>query len=98
MRRACHRALLQADGRTMLSNPRRASVTRQLSAMVAIAAILLAPTRDIAQAQAPAASAPAAIDGGWPRALVSGGKAEMVLYQPQIASWDSQKRMVAYAA
>ncbi len=54
---------------------------------------------------APAQAAPAAaavsdrmIDGGWPRAYISGAKAEVLLYQPQIASWDGQKHMVAYAA
>src|SRR4029453_12629649 len=35
------------------------------------------------------------IDGGWPRIydLPSGGS--ILLYQPQIASWDQQKKMVA---
>jgi hypothetical protein len=82
-------------------NPRRASVTRQLSALVAIAATVSTPASNMVLAQATGAgtaNAAAAIDGGWPRAYVSGAKAEMVLYQPQIASWDSRQRMVAYAA
>ena len=50
----------------------------------------------------PAAAKPAAaqqpVDGGWPRIydLPSGGS--ILLYQPQIASWDRQKKMVAFSA
>jgi hypothetical protein len=45
-----------------------------------------------------AAAAPAPVDGGWPRLsnLPSGGS--VLLYQPQIASWDQQKHMVAFSA
>jgi hypothetical protein len=45
---------------------------------------------------APAAATP--VDGGWPRVydVASGGS--MLLYQPQISSWESQKHMVAYSA
>ena len=47
---------------------------------------------------APAAAAPAPVDGGWPRIydLPSGGS--ILLYQPQIASWDQQKHIVAFSA
>jgi hypothetical protein len=48
----------------------------------------------------PAAGAtpPAVVDGGWPRVydVPSGGT--LLLYQPQIASWENQKHMVAYSA
>ena len=39
-----------------------------------------------------------AVDGGWPRVydLPSGGT--ILLYQPQIATWDKQTHMVAYSA
>jgi hypothetical protein len=49
-------------------------------------------------ATAKPAAAPAPIDGGWPRLydVPSGGT--MLVYQPQIASWDKQKHMVAYQA
>ena len=49
------------------------------------------------QAAAPAAAA-APIDGGWPRVsdLKSGGT--IMIYQPQIATWDNQKKLVAYSA
>src|SRR5262245_8292116 len=52
-------------------------------------------------ASKPAASTSAAaapVDGGWPRVyeLASGGS--VLVYQPQIASWDQQKRIAAFAA
>jgi hypothetical protein len=37
-------------------------------------------------------------DGGWPRAYITGFGARLVLYEPQVASWADQKRMVMYAA
>ena len=41
---------------------------------------------------------PAPIDGGWPRLanLPSGGT--ILVYQPQVASWDKQKHLVAFSA
>ena len=38
------------------------------------------------------------VDGGWPRTYVTPAGAELVIYQPQILSWDSRQQMVAYAA
>ena len=61
--------------------------------------LLLAQTAPAPAAKKPAApAAPQANDGGWPRdyGMKSGG--EIRVFQPQIASWDGQKRMVAYAA
>jgi hypothetical protein len=60
-----------------------------------------APTTTPAQKTTPAsttATAPAPVDGGWPRVydLPSGGS--ILLYQPQIASWDKQKEMTAFSA
>jgi hypothetical protein len=52
-----------------------------------------------APATAPAAAAAAVpVDGGWPRLtdLPSGGT--ILIYQPQVASWDQQKHMVAFSA
>ena len=48
-------------------------------------------------ARAPAV-APSAVDGAWPRVydLASGGS--ILLYQPQIASWDKQAHIVAFSA
>ena len=51
---------------------------------------------------APAAAKPAAApqphDGGWPRGYVTASGAKIVVYQPQVASWDDQKHAVVYAA
>jgi hypothetical protein len=46
-----------------------------------------------------AAAAPVApIDGGWPRAYSTDKGGRILVYQPQMASWDDQKHMVAFAA
>jgi hypothetical protein len=47
---------------------------------------------------APASTAPAAVDGGWPRAYSTPTSGRILVYQPQVASWDGQRHMVAYAA
>ena len=51
----------------------------------------------VAKAAPPAAASPEA-DGGWPRAYTTPSGGQLLLYQPQIASWDEQKHMVAYGA
>ncbi|HEX5776560.1 MAG TPA: hypothetical protein VFX95_07760, partial [Caulobacteraceae bacterium] len=45
-----------------------------------------------------AAATPTPIDGGWPRLynLASGGS--ILVYQPQVASWDKQSHLVAFSA
>ena len=35
---------------------------------------------------------------GWPRGYTAASGANIVLYQPQVASWEAQQHMVAYAA
>src|SRR4030095_6597187 len=49
-------------------------------------------------APAAAPAAPAAVDGGWPRGYTTPSGGKIVVYQPQVASWDQQRQMVAYAA
>ncbi len=49
-------------------------------------------------APAKPAAAPEAPDGKWPRAYTTKDGDGFVVYQPQVASWDNQKKMVAYAA
>src|SRR6185503_8220729 len=52
-------------------------------------------------AQTAAKRAPAAqnaADRGWPRGYSLPSEAQIVLYEPQIANWDNQKHLVAYAA
>jgi hypothetical protein len=57
-------------------------------------------TKPAASTVAPtaAAAAPAPVDGGWPRIydLPSGGS--VLLYQPQISSWEKQKHLVGFSA
>ena len=45
-----------------------------------------------------AAAPPAPVDGGWPRLydLPSGGT--ILVYQPQVASWEKQTHLVAFSA
>ena len=48
-----------------------------------------------------AAAAPvtdADVDGGWPRDYTTPAGAALRVFQPQIATWDGQKQMVAYSA
>src|SRR5689334_11017138 len=45
-----------------------------------------------------AAATDATVDGGWPRAYTAASGVQIVLYQPQIASWPDQKHMTIYAA
>jgi hypothetical protein len=53
---------------------------------------------------APATAAPAGpaakppVDGGWPRVRSLPSGATVLVYQPQIASWDQQKHFVAFSA
>jgi hypothetical protein len=49
------------------------------------------------KAAAPSNAAPAPGDGGWPRDAATPTGA-IRLFQPQIASWDGQRKMVAYSA
>lgn len=45
-----------------------------------------------------AAAAQTAADRGWPRGYSLPNEAQIVIYQPQVAKWDEQKHLVAYAA
>ncbi len=62
------------------------------------------PPATLAPASARAASSPAEgtvpapADGGWPRAYETPSGGRILVYQPQIANWDEQKHMSAYAA
>jgi hypothetical protein len=61
-----------------------------------------APSKPAAPAaKQPAAGAAAgaqAIDGGWPRFYDLPSGATLLMYQPQIASWDKQAHLVAFSA
>jgi uncharacterized membrane protein YgcG len=87
--------------RTRISNG-RAGV-----AMVTAVAMLLSPTAPLLAApiQAPTVTvtpkpeetAPVT-DRGWPRAYSTPSGARLLVYQPQVSSWNSYRRLVAYAA
>ena len=38
------------------------------------------------------------VDGGWPRAYEMSGGGELLVYQPQVASWAQQRHLVAFSA
>jgi hypothetical protein len=60
-----------------------------------------ATTAPAPRTSAPRQPAPAGTgepDGGWPRAYTTPSGGRLLLYQPQISSWDAQKRLLAYAA
>jgi hypothetical protein len=44
------------------------------------------------------AAAPREVDGGWPRDLGMKDGGEIRVFQPQVASWDGQKKILMYSA
>jgi hypothetical protein len=91
-------SFMTARFRHSLPSPVRAAV-----AAAAIAGLVLPQLAVNVIAQAPAAAkAPATatptIDGGWPKEFTTASGAQLVLYQPQISSWEEQKHLVAYSA
>ena len=81
---------------------RHASSSRRATAVIVALAITLPSVQGglVAQGAAPGAAAgqPDNVDGGWPRAYVTAAGAQLLIYQPQIASWDGREKMVAYSA
>ena len=47
---------------------------------------------------AAAATTPAPIDGGWPRRYTLSNGGQVIVYQPQLSTWDGQRHMVAFSA
>jgi hypothetical protein len=69
----------------------------QRSVILALSlSLVIPPPTTLADRAAPRAAAP--VDGGWPRMYITASGARLVLYEPQIASWADQKRIVMYAA
>ena len=81
-------------------NMRSKGVWRVLAVLVVAAALggQSLHTLLLAQAAQPAQAVEVQADGGWPRAYETATKARLLIYQPQIASWEGQRHMVAYAA
>jgi hypothetical protein len=90
---------------------RRHPIRRQV-AIVTIWSLLLSPVGFLRGLEAPIVSAagqattpakpvsatPPAVDGGWPRSYATPSGARLIMYQPQVSSWENQKRMTLYAA
>src|ERR1044071_5473994 len=82
----------------------RITMKRIITSLVLTFLISLSPVLpSVALAQqmtagAAARSAQLPGDRGWPRDYTTPSGAQIVLYQPQVASWDGQQHMVAYAA
>src|SRR5262245_5632837 len=57
-----------------------------------------APAKAAPTPKASPAATPQPVDGGWPRAYSTPSGGKIVVYQPQVASWTDQKRLVAYSA
>ena len=62
-----------------------------------------APTSAAPNAQpgakpSPAAAAATPVDGGWPRTYSLPSEGSILVYQPQISSWDKQAHLVAFSA
>ncbi len=59
-----------------------------------------APPASAGQSAKPAAGAAAAtpVDGGWPRVYTLPSNGSVLVYQPQIASWERQAHVLAYSA
>src|SRR5262245_9656620 len=72
-------------------------VWRGLAATVVAAALGGQSVHPVLFAQA-APSVESRVDGGWPLGFETATKARVVIYQPQIATWNDQKYMVAYSA
>ena len=80
---------------------RRSRVKSLLALLTASSLLLPGPLAAASPQQAAPAKATAApppLDGGWPRTYSTPSGGQLVLYQPQVASWDRQLHMVAYAA
>jgi len=57
-----------------------------------------APAKTAPAAASKAAPAAQPVDGGWPRMYTMPNGGSVLLYQPQIATWDQQRHVVAYSA
>src|SRR5262245_25303195 len=57
----------------------------------------LADAQGVSSTPAPSPTTVEATDGGWPRDFVTASGGMLRIFQPQVASWDGQKRIVMYA-
>ena len=73
-------------------------VVRPLGLLTLSLTLFITPGTPLAGRAAAGAAAALPVDGGWPRVYATGSGARLVLYEPQVASWANQKRIVMYAA
>ncbi len=78
----------------------RSTPGRDAIAILTCVNLLLSPMVPMLPAQTTPASGEgeAAVDGGWPRSYEMSSARHLTIYEPQVASWDRQKHVVAYAA
>ena len=76
------------------------NVLRTWVALVTTLSLVLTPSAPLLGAwqQEPEPQPHEPVDGGWPRHYETPSKGKVVVYQPQIASWDEQTHMVGYSA
>jgi hypothetical protein len=82
----------------MLMHLRHLDFRHRVIAVVAAVALGGQALPGILRAQDPPDSDPPPVDGGWPRAYVTRTQAQLLIHQPQVASWNGREQMVAYAA
>jgi len=90
-------SLLQPSAPLWSESPAQTATATKSAAPQTPAKPASPPAAQPAKATA-AATTPPPIDGGWPRTytLPSGG--DIIVYQPQVSTWENQSRMVAFSA
>jgi hypothetical protein len=82
----------------LLAGPQASSPAPPAAKPAAPAAKAAAPAAPAASTTAKPGTTPPPPDGGWPRAYATPNGGQILVYQPQMASWENQRHMVAYAA
>jgi hypothetical protein len=78
--------------------PGLAAVSQQAAVAAKPASPQAKPAPTAAKPPAAASATSEPLDGGWPRSYKTASGGDVVLYQPQIASWPNQQKVTAYSA
>jgi hypothetical protein len=81
-----------------MSNVKRFQHTCAIALTTLSLTVGLCPGLSAQPADEAAAGGDTTVDGGWPRGYESPLGATVVVYQPQVAAWDRQEHITAYAA
>jgi hypothetical protein len=83
-----------------MRSPRTHRITTALGILLMVSSSVSAAAADTSTAPSSGASAApaAAPDGGWPRSMSMASGATLIMYQPQLLSWDGETQLVAMAA